>query len=295
MSQPSLSSKWWQQYRANVSDIAARSEKDGKFIDKLIADINHVVRETLGTRQWIRYEPIIARTTHLVYHLLTTVAGNQTLGEEYYQLVQTNLPTSLVPSAVKRLALALVTCFGDIFLKRLHQLLPLEGNDGDGILQNVDELVSKANRILFFWGGKHFELEKRLLGIDYLTTRRRGDNNNNNNQEELRSRRLIVRFGLIELALMLYFQYVKYQQQTQPNVDHHGKIRTREAGDDQKDGQSSALCLLCQSTRTQPTALPCGHIFCWSCLIDWLEFKSECPLCKHPARADRMLFLCNYK
>ncbi|KAL6658968.1 hypothetical protein ACP70R_003008 [Stipagrostis hirtigluma subsp. patula] len=62
-------------------------------------------------------------------------------------------------------------------------------------------------------------------------------------------------------------------------------------GDDKlggnKDGccgcNSSFECNICLDTAKEPVVTPCGHLFCWPCLYQWLHAHSahsECPVCK---------------
>ncbi|CAL5068913.1 unnamed protein product [Urochloa decumbens] len=54
-----------------------------------------------------------------------------------------------------------------------------------------------------------------------------------------------------------------------------------------KDGvcecSSSFECNICLDAAKQPVVTPCGHLFCWPCLYQWLHSHSahsECPVCK---------------
>ncbi|CAL5015919.1 unnamed protein product [Urochloa decumbens] len=46
---------------------------------------------------------------------------------------------------------------------------------------------------------------------------------------------------------------------------------------------SSFECNICLDAAKQPVVTPCGHLFCWPCLYQWLHSHSahsECPVCK---------------
>ena len=46
-------------------------------------------------------------------------------------------------------------------------------------------------------------------------------------------------------------------------------------------------CPVCLGSYSIDTCLPCGHLFCARCIIDWSERGVvTCPLCRHPFDAD---------
>ncbi|KAG0522644.1 hypothetical protein BDA96_07G055200 [Sorghum bicolor] len=58
-------------------------------------------------------------------------------------------------------------------------------------------------------------------------------------------------------------------------------------GESEKDGScgcnSSFMCNICLDVAKEPVVTPCGHLFCWPCLYQWLHAHSsynECPVCK---------------
>ena len=54
-------------------------------------------------------------------------------------------------------------------------------------------------------------------------------------------------------------------------------------------GQQQRKCTLCLEELKDPAATQCGHVFCWTCIGDWVREKPECPLCRRGAMVQHIL------
>lgn len=54
-------------------------------------------------------------------------------------------------------------------------------------------------------------------------------------------------------------------------------------------GRTLSPCPLCLADRSTPTAMPCGHVLCWKCAVEWCLRKPSCPVCRHPAPLDQLV------
>ena len=48
-------------------------------------------------------------------------------------------------------------------------------------------------------------------------------------------------------------------------------------------------CTLCLEPFRDPSVTTCGHVFCWTCVQDWVREKAECPLCRQSVLAQKIL------
>jgi peroxin-10 len=49
--------------------------------------------------------------------------------------------------------------------------------------------------------------------------------------------------------------------------------------DKELENNFSIQCQLCLGN-VPDTVTPCGHLFCWTCLTEWLRTRNQCPICR---------------
>lgn len=54
-------------------------------------------------------------------------------------------------------------------------------------------------------------------------------------------------------------------------------------------GAQQRRCTLCLEDLKDPSATQCGHVFCWTCIGDWVREKPECPLCRRACLSQHIL------
>ncbi|KAM3086546.1 peroxisome biogenesis factor 10 [Clarireedia jacksonii] len=54
-------------------------------------------------------------------------------------------------------------------------------------------------------------------------------------------------------------------------------------------GDQNRKCTLCLEELKDPSVLGCGHVFCWSCIGEWVREKPECPLCRRDVLLQHIL------
>eukprot|EP01126_Amoeba_proteus_P005033 TRINITY_DN1165_c0_g1_i2.p1 TRINITY_DN1165_c0_g1~~TRINITY_DN1165_c0_g1_i2.p1 ORF type:complete len:133 (-),score=16.88 TRINITY_DN1165_c0_g1_i2:50-448(-) len=107
---------------------------------------------------------------------------------------------------------------------------------------------------------------------------------------------IFIQLGIGTVILIKQaFAFLKSRFQTYNKELNQGKP---EDSNKTRPGTSSARaedlwsttgkCSLCFEVRTHPTATSCGHMFCWDCITEWCNKKTECPVCRRPQKKNQL-------
>ncbi|KAM3872424.1 peroxisome biogenesis factor 10-like [Diretmus argenteus] len=158
-------------------------------------------------------------------------------------------------------------------------------------LQQSLTLLHRVHVALFYVSGEFYHLAKRMAGIRYLRVMgRSGD------ERSIRtSYRLLGAVSLLQLIITVAL-HINNSRQRQRARQEWKLYRNLSPSPQQVDTSSprASRCILCLEERRNSTSTPCGHLFCWECITEWCNTKTECPLCRDKFQPHRLVYLRNY-
>ncbi|MGH0151855.1 UNVERIFIED_CONTAM: hypothetical protein FKN15_077044 [Acipenser sinensis] len=242
-----------------------------------------------------------------------TLAGFQTLGEEYVNILQVDPTKRKVPSRARRGALICLHVFVpyllDKMLVRLEHELQAETVGprapqtrdwnltsffreraqwalgrltetqrrtllhGTYVLRQGVTFAHRLHVALFYINGAFYHLGKRVSGISYLRVRGLpGDD-----RAVRTSYKLLGAVSLLQLALTVALQINNFRQRQRARQEWKQYRNLASSGSSSLDplAARTSRCVLCLEERRHSTATPCGHLFCWECITEWCNTKSD--------------------
>lgn len=293
-------------YYANAGqpEILRSIQKDETFTSALGEQMSDLLRCS-GNRHWIKYNHLCKLFAELFYHGFACVNNLQTLGEEYTGIIQIDSKYIALPSkGLQFVSILLQFCGEDLFNKLIgiverdvrnnEDLLP---DAKDGILK-VCQTVRKSvpyvkaiHRSIFYLNGNKLQISKRFTGINYVLVRYWLNVNHS-----VYGYKVLGVISLVQLALAV----VTAVKNTWRKNGYKEKMLEKGEATSRTKSRSAAVidgkkCVLCLEVRNSTSATLCGHLFCWQCILDWLDQKEECPVCREKIKKSSVVFLKNFQ
>ncbi|XP_066296963.1 peroxisome biogenesis factor 10-like [Branchiostoma lanceolatum] len=295
---------------AGQAEIIRANQKDDYYRGSIRGEVADAFQTWFGARPWMRWRRELQVLADVAYFGITTVTGYQTLGEEYCNIIQVDPTQRAIPSTWRRSLLVLLHISTPYLLTKLLTKLELQltsDPEALGLTQEQTDLllntvpvmkrtimfVHRTHLALFYLHGVFYHIAKRTTGIRYLLVR-----SVLANDFAAPSYRLLGWLSAAQLGFSL-LQHVHRtitggksgQGQDRETTSEH----STSAVSSSSEVHPKSRCSLCLETRRHPTATPCGHLFCWECIMEWGSEKPECPLCREPFQLSRLVCLQNYQ
>jgi hypothetical protein len=259
---------------ASCEVILRSLQKDNEFIDILISKVFEVLEHItdfvrLGVSS--SFVEIISKIL-FYFSVYKLNKKTKTVGEEY-----TN---------IRKNKTILIYILAQSLKSYLFKKISEKFNISEEIIDRLEDF----QYAYFFINGKFYDLVQFIFGVlNYETVE--SQNIIDKNSFKLLGYLIL---GKISLELMIWIKKRYSQNKAKKEEDVKKSLKLKNVKHI-VDENSESSCLLCLDVRKNSSLTPCGHLFCWECIISYLQTKPACPFCRHECFPQNVIYLQNYK
>ncbi|CAH1958800.1 unnamed protein product [Acanthoscelides obtectus] len=276
-------------YNAKVVDILRLHQKDEEFLNGVQSDIHSILKHT-GPRNYYKLSKSVPTIANVWYYCMTTLGNLQTLGEEYTGTIRVG-SDGKIPSKTLQVLWLILYVGGDPLVERLLSHSKQKIKNSTTITKDAKEFLivcldffkkekvtlRSIHNSLFYMDGAFYNISNRLTGLRYVLLR-----------DWLQDNSYTTSFKLLGNISLFYVLYNFISRLFSPIKEE------TEFEDIEQANICDKGCLLCGQKLKSPSTTPCGHIFCWSCIYESLEYQHVCPICRETTKPSRIVLLQNY-
>lgn len=298
-------------YYANARqpEILRTVQKDVIYTAQIGQNMSEILRFT-NNKLWIKYNHVCNLIAELAYHGFASWNNLQTLGEEYTGIIQIDNQYITLPNKFLQLTAILLEFGGERLFLQLMKTVENEIRRNQEILPDAREklinccqfivhavpYVQAMHRTWFYFMGGKYQIARRITGLNYVLIRYWL--NVNHSMYGYTVLGVISSMQLVFAFLANLKQILNKKREVEKAADKKtidNKRQRASSSNTNRTGNSSnrVKCILCLEERKDTCTTVCGHLFCWFCILDWLDQKEECPVCREPIKKSTVVYLKN--
>ena len=157
-----------------------------------------------------------------------------------------------------------------------------------GMFEEIFVTANQLQLTFFYLFGAYKLFSKRLVGIKYLRVSYQAMNYQPNPYK------ILGWLILMQLGIR-YFSKIWRKFRGKKTLDVTVCGSNRPLSNKEPETSKTLVCSLCLENCTGPTTPPCGHLFCWKCIVSWVNDKMKCPVCRSPVLPRQLVALQNFE